>query len=174
MVSQQELREQCQDLHNQAQATRLAQALIKGSVPAKVYKQLVWQLYQIADVIERKWRFEVSDLDRRQKLALDVALCGVGEFMTLSSTSAYCAELNNLTLEQLRGHIYVHYMGWLLGGQTLRDNLRFSSTHLEFQDVKACLDYLRSRVLVDLTDADSLAAQRAFQSIIEIYNEIYP
>lgn len=173
MVSQKELREQCQDLHDQAEQTKLAQALIKGNVPAKVYKQMLWQLYQIADVIERKWRFEVTDLDRRQKLALDIAMCGQGDVGTLASTSAYCAELNNLTLDQLRGHIYVHYMGWLYGGQLLRKNLKMPVNHLEFQDVKACVDYIRGRVLVDLTDADSLAAQRAFQSIMEIYNELY-
>jgi heme oxygenase len=173
MVSQQELREQCQDLHKQAEETKLAQALVKGSVPARVYKQMIWQLYQIADVIERKWRFEVSDLDRRQKLALDVAQCAQGDVSTLASTSAYCAELNNLTPDQLRGHVYVHYMGWLYGGQMLKKNLKFPINHLEFQDVKSCVDYIRSRVLVDLTDADSLAAQRAFQSIMEIYNELY-
>jgi hypothetical protein len=55
----------------------------------------------------------------------------------------------------------------------LKKNLKFPINHLEFQDVKACVDYIRSRVLVDLTDADSLAAQRAFQSIMEIYNELY-
>tara|TARA_R110000868_G_scaffold9620_6_gene47635 strand:- start:59536 stop:60057 length:522 start_codon:yes stop_codon:yes gene_type:complete len=173
MVSQTELREQCQDLHTQAEETKLAQALIKGSVPAKVYKQLLWQLYLIADVIERKCRFDTTDLDRRQKLVFDIAQMGQGEVSMLASTSAYCAELNNLTLDQLRGHIYVHYLGWLYGGQMLRKNLKFPVTHLEFQDVKACVDYIRSRVLVDLTDADSLAAQRAFQSIMEIYNELY-
>lgn len=173
MVSQQELREQCKDLHDQAEQTRLAQALIKGNVPAKVYKQMLWQLYQIADTIERKWSFEVSDLDRRRQLALDIAHCGLGEVSTLASTSAYCAELNNLTPDQLRGHIYVHYMGWLYGGQLLKKASKHPVNHLEFQDPKACVDYIRTRILVDLTDADSLAAQRAFQTIMEIYNELY-
>lgn len=173
MITQAELRQSCLELHTQAEQTDLAKELISGTISPVKYKQLMWQLYVIADCLESKMKFGLGDLERRQWLAQDCAHSGDGKVSTLLSTSNYVSELWNMTQDQLRGHVYVHYMGWLYGGQLIRKNFKLPCAHLTFQNVKACVDYVRTVTLADLATADADQAQRAFQSVIEIYEELY-
>jgi heme oxygenase len=173
MITQQELRQACHEYHEQAEKTPLAQALITGTVTSVHYKQLMWQLYMIADALESRVNLGMGDLQRRHLLAQDCAHSGPGNVSTLLSTSTYVSELMSLREDQLRGHVYVHYMGWLYGGQMLRKALKLPTAHLQFQNVKACVDHIRSNILVDIATHDADQAQRGFQSIIEIYNELY-
>lgn len=173
MITQEELRQSCRELHEQAEKTPLAQALIAGTISAAVYKQLMWQLYMIADALESRMNLGLGDLQRRHLLAQDCAHSGDGKVSTLLTTSNYVSDLLNLRDDQLRGHVYVHYMGWLYGGQMLRKTLKLPTAHLQFQNVKACVDQIRTNILADIATADADQAQRGFQSIIEIYNELY-
>ena len=173
VITQQELRQSCHELHEQAEKTPLAQALINGTITAPQYKQLMWQLYMIADALESRVSLGLGDLQRRQWLAQDCAHSGDGKVSTLLSTSTYVSELMGLREDQLRGHVYVHYMGWLYGGQMLRKSLKLPAAHLQFQNVKVCVDHIRATILADIATHDADQAQRGFQSIIEIYNELY-
>ena len=87
VITQQELRQSCHELHEQAEKTPLAQALINGTITAPQYKQLMWQLYMIADALESRISLGLGDLQRRQWLAQDCAHSGDGTVSTLLSTS---------------------------------------------------------------------------------------
>lgn len=174
MISQQELRMRCEEIHKTAEQTKLAQAMISGKLPAKVYKQYLWQFYQITDAIERNIKFDLADMERRVKFAKDCCDClGNQTVSTLISTNEYCIEFYNMPYSQLKSHLYVHYLGWLYGGQIIKKNLTLPTNHLEFSDSKMCIDYMRTVVLAELTEPDVNEAIRAFERTIEIYNELY-
>lgn len=172
-ITQQQLRQLCQASHDAAETTSLAQALISGSVTEQAYKQLCFQQYIIADAIEARYDLGLADLVRRHALVLDMVDCA-GPVSLLPSTKAYLDAISSMHRHQLRGHVYVHYMGWLYGGQMIAKKLSLPVNHLRFQDAKACITHMREHVLVDITTDDALDAASAFRHVMAIYQEIMP
>jgi heme oxygenase len=175
-ITQRDLRDACADLHNQAETTKLAQELINGTINPMIYKNYCYQLYLIAAVIEAKMNF-IQDLCRRDLLVMDVAECPSGAITACPSTIEYVAYLStqfNPQLHgQLKGHIYAHYLGWLYGGQLIAKRLDLPKHHLKFNNVKACVDYVRNVQLGMIFDRDADEAKKAFEYTIKIYKELY-
>ena len=171
MITQQQLRELCKPQHDRAETTTLAQQLIAGTISSQHYKQLCYQLYLIADAIEGRYVFLEPDLQRRNQLVLDLASCE-GSVSACKSTLTYVEHIASRSTRELRAHIYVHYLGWLYGGQMIAKKLSLPTNHLRFANPKACVDHMRNMILVDLTEDDAHEAIAAFDSIIRIYDEI--
>jgi heme oxygenase len=175
-ITQKDLREACADLHDVAEKTRLAQELISGNISPLIYKNYCYQLWLIADVIESRINF-IADLQRRHKLVMDIAECPEGPVVACNATLEYVKHLSahyNPQLHgQLKGHIYANYLGWLYGGQMIAKRLSLPKHHLEFNNVKACVDYVRNVHLGLVFDRDAKEAQLAFEYIIKIYDELY-
>jgi heme oxygenase len=146
-ITQQQLREACKNLHDLAEITPLAQALITGTIKQGAYKQLCYQLGLIARAIESRYDLGYLELRRSQALAADVAACQ-GDVTSLTSTKEYLDLLAVTPTDQLRGHVYVHYMGWLYGGQMIAKKLSLPINHLQFDNVRACVDHMRNTILV--------------------------
>ena len=172
-ITQQELRSLCQEQHTLAEHTIVAQGLIDGSINPVTYKNLCYQLYLIADVIETKVSFaEHPDLYRKNQFIHDIAESPTGKLQTCSSTEEYVAYIKNLDSTQLKGHIYANYLGWLYGGQLIAKKLNRPINHLKFENVKSTVDYVRQHILNDLSSEDGAEAVTAFKNIIAIYEEL--
>ena len=175
-ITQKDLRDACTELHDQAEKTRLAQELITGSIDPMVYKNYCYQLYLIADVMESKLQMP-ADLHRRHLLVMDIAECPTGPVIACPSTIEYARYLSNhynpQIHGQLKGHVYAHYLGWLYGGQMIAKRLDLPKNHLRFNDVKACVDHVRTVHLAMVFDRDAEEAKKAFAYTIRIYQELY-
>jgi hypothetical protein len=175
-ITQKDLRDACTELHTHAEKTRLAQELIAGTIDPMVYKNYCYQLYLIADVIESRIQMP-NDLYRRHSLVMDIAECPSGPVTACPATIEYAKYLSNhynpQLHGQLKGHIYAHYLGWLYGGQMIAKRLDLPKNHLRFNDVKACVDHVRSVQLTMIFDRDAEEAKKAFAYIIRIYQELY-
>lgn len=169
-IDQKQLRIAVHELHEQAEKTNIAQAMINGTLSAVKYKRLCYQLYLICDFIEQHITLP-SYLQRRTQFVLDVANCPAGSVEACFATNNYITYLSGAT-DALKGHLYAHYLGWLYGGQMIAKKLDLPKNHLQFADVKAAVEYMRSKILVDLTQDDADEAKKAFDAIIAIYKEI--
>lgn len=176
-ITQQDLKAACADLHKQAEQTRLAQELINATIDPLIYKNYCYQLYLIADAIESQ-RNLPEDLHRRHLLVQDIARGPGSTVVACPSTIEYVKDLRSHyhphIHEKLNGHIYTHYLGWLYGGQMIAKKLKFlPKCHLEFQNPKSCVDYIRNTLLCLTWDRDATEAKKAFEYSIRIYNELY-
>ena len=176
-ITQQELRSLCQEQHTLAEHTIVAQGLIDGTINPQTYKNLCYQLYFITDAIESRGitQFEFSqqrDLYRKDKFVQDLAECPSGPVVLCNSTKTYLEYLQSLSALLLKGHIYVHYMGLLYGGQLIAKKLNLPTNHLKFENVKSTVDYVRQNILNDLSSEDGAEAVTAFKNIIAIYEEL--
>lgn len=169
-IDQKELRLAVHDLHNQAEKTNIAQAMIAGTLSPLKYKKLCYQLYLICDFVESHIQLPIY-LQRRKQFVLDIANCLGEPVNECFSTANYLNYLVSAK-DTLKGHLYAHYLGWLYGGQMIAKKLELPKNHLEFENVKAAVDYMRNHILVDLTTDDAEEAKRAFEAIIAIYKEI--
>jgi heme oxygenase len=176
-ITQQELRLIVQDLHSEAETTQLAQDLIAGTIDAAIYKNMCYQMWLITDAIEYQVQNLDQQLTRRHQFIQDIVECPNSQVRTCPATHQYVHYINNLyypwTSGQLKGAMYTFYLGWLYGGQMIAKKLTLPKHHLEFTNVKWCVDYMRNQILVNLTDRDGDEARRAFETTIKIYRELY-
>ena len=172
LITQKELLDSCHDLHINVEHTVVSQGLINGDIEPLLYKNVCYQLYLIADAIENRYYFSHSDLVRRHLLVNDIANSINGPVTACNATVKYIEHLNRLNHLFLKGHIYTHYLGWLYGGQLIAKNLNLPVAHLKFKNVTESVNFIRRSVLSVITDLDVVEARVAFQSIIDIYNEL--
>ena len=172
VITQKDLKDACNELHDLAEKTQLAKDLVAGSIDLHLYKLYCYQLYLIVDAIENKVNVG-EKIKRKESLLQDVGSSIDGELAIMPATKAYVVYLKNLDVSKLKGHIYAHYLAWLYGGQFISKKLSLPKQHLIFDNVKECIDYIRSSILVDLTTDDAEEAKIAFTFTILMYNELY-
>lgn len=171
--TQVELRNACQELHTLAEQTQLSQELISGKIDPNIYKTLLWQLFQITDVIETRYQFSDKSLQRKFKIIEDIALLPPSALFTCKTTEIYTKHLWDLNYHAFKGHIYCLYLGWMYGGQMVAKRLSLPTHHLVFDNVKTKIEYVRGNILYNLTQEDLHEAKLAFQYTIDIYKELY-
>lgn len=171
--TQKDLKQACHDLHTKAEQTQLSKELINGTIDPNIYKTLLWQLFQITNVIETRYNFTDLGLPRKFKLIEDIALLPPSALFTCKTTEKYTEHLWNLNYHSFKGHIYTHYLGWLYGGQMIAKHLSLPTHHLAFDNVKEKIEYIRYKILSVITKDDLDEAKLAFQYTIDIYKELY-
>jgi heme oxygenase len=176
LITQQDLRNSVKDLHDLAETTQLAQDMISGNLDPMMYKNHCYQLFLITDAIESKFRLPTM-LRRKYSLIQDIAELPSGPVKTCPSTLQYVDMLSRQyqpeLYQQYKGHIYTHYLGWLYGGQMIAKNLNLPKNHLQFDNVKECIEYVRTKILATIFDYDVEQARKAFEYTIAIYKELY-
>ena len=119
----------------------------------------------------------LDELYRTHLLVKDIALGPSMEVTACPATIEYVSYLsrqfNPQANGQYKGHIYTHYLGWLYGGQMIAKNLALPKYHLQFNNPKACVDYVRNNLLGLVFDRDADEAKLAFSYTIKIYKELY-
>ena len=171
--TQTDLKNACQELHSLAEKTQLSQDLISGTIDPNIYKTLLWQLFQITDVIETKYNFSDHSINRKFKIIEDIALLPPGVLFTCKTTKIYTSHLWQSNYHAFKGHIYTAYLGWLYGGQMIAKRLCLPTNHLAFDNVKTKIEYVRDNILYNITQEDLHEAKLAFQYTIDIYKELY-
>ena len=176
-ITQQELRATVQDLHTQAEKTKLSQDLIHGNINAQIYKNMCYQMWLITDAIEGHLKRLDPRITRRHQFVQDIAECPAGPVSVCPSTQDYVTYINEMYFPfssgQLRGVLYTFYMGWMYGGQIVAKRLSVPTHHMQFTNVKWCIEHMRTKELLYLTHKDAEEACKAFEYVIKIYDELY-
>lgn len=163
------LREAVADSHHRAEQTALAQAMIAGTMGEELYHQYLFNMAQIYLAMEAKIPFLPNDVQRNAAYANDLRTLGRGAGTMLPATQAYVNHIASLDVPRTWAHIYVHYLGNMYGGQMLRKNIAWPSTHLEFANLRDCIAYIRANI----TDVDPAEANLAFEWTIRVYDELH-
>jgi heme oxygenase len=172
IVDQKTLRLAVQELHDQAEKTKIAQSMIEGTISNSSWKNLCYQFFLITRTIEDKCTSELPEfLKRKNTFIEDVVECGDSPVYTCQSTLKYIDHLTS-TKNKITGHLYANYLGWLYGGQMIAKKINLPQTHLKFENVKQCVEYMRSNILINLNETDIEEAKIAFKFIIDIYDEL--
>jgi len=175
--TQQDLRLAVKDLHDIAETTQLAKDLISGNIDPNIYRNLCYQLWLITDAIERQLKNLDHRICRRHKFAQDLSECVGGKVRAMPATIEYVDYINSMFQPcisgQLKGAVYCFYLGYLYGGQIIAKKLTLPTNHLQFVNVKECVDYIRQQLLCYIDQQELDEARIAFRYIIKIYQELY-
>lgn len=163
------LREAVEHNHRAAEQTELARSMIDGTMSVELYHQFLFNMREIYSAIEKRLSFLPADVQRVQRYNDDLADLNRGSGTPLQSTQEYARYLSGIDVPALWAHVYVHYLGNMYGGQMLKKKFTWKCSHLEFNDVKTCITYVRNNI----EGVDPAEANRAFEWTIRIYDELH-
>ena len=159
------------DNHKKAETTALMKSLLKNQISETLYSQYLYVQYEIYANIESRIKFETQGLNRAQLSLDDWQNTSQRIPSNLPALDKYTERLRTVDPHQLWAHVYLHYLAPLYGGQIIKRVIgqRFPTSRLDFDNPEACKMEIRPRLTVDLADE----ANQAFESIIEIYDQLY-
>lgn len=163
------LREAVEANHRAAEQTPLARSMIDGTMTIEQYHNFIFNMKEVYSAIEKRITFMPLDVQRTQKYVDDLASLGRGAGTTVLSTNDYVRYLSQLDIPKVWAHVYVHYLGNMYGGQMLKKNMPWQSSHLDFDDVKGSIAYVRANI----TGIDHGEANLAFEWTVKIYDELH-
>lgn len=163
------LREAVEANHRAAEQTALAKSMIDGTMDLVLYHQFLFNMREIYLAIEKRLEFLPNDVKRVARYTDDLNALNRGAGTPLPSTKEYVQYLSSIDVPSLWAHVYVHYLGNMYGGQMLKKKFTWKCSHLEFNDVKTCITYVRNNI----EGVDPAEANRAFERTIGIYDELY-
>lgn len=159
--------------HKQAEQTPFMNALLRKSMPTEVWTEFLYNKMLWYGAIESKARAEgvlddLPGIDRAYKIYQDYrALANGATFTPKASAVAYRDYILNLPEGKILAHVYTWHMGDLFGGQRIKQLMPGPNVSLEFNDVTALQNAIRSKLNDDLADE----ANVAFDWAIKILNE---
>lgn len=163
------LREAVEVNHRAAEQTHLAQAMIHGTLTEELYHQFIFNMAEVYAAIEKRLPFLPATVSRNKAYADDIAALNRGAGTILQSTAQYTQYIASLPIPAVWAHVYVHYLGNMYGGQMIKKSMPWQATHLEFTDLKKCIEYVRTNI-ADISHAE---ANQSFEWTIKIYDELY-
>jgi heme oxygenase len=158
--------------HKRAEQTDLMHALLKDQVTQAQYVALLCVKYEIYAQIEQQVKFDCAELYRAPATLKDLNQLNASHTCVKSAQlHAYLNQLTHCDPEQIWGHVYVHYLAPVYGGQIIKKIIghRFPVHTYEFQDVTTCVQEIRQKTHVGMADAANLA----FTHTEKIYSEIW-
>ena len=163
------LKDYTQALHDAIEKSELSQLIFSGEITKKQWDLYVFQKYKLYTALEE--RLALPDtLQSSRKLEDDCA--GLARSLCVA-TATYLSYLNTVTDEDLWGHVYVHYMGELYGGQVLKKRITHENkTHMDFEDRKKNIEFVRSKIDGKHEEL-STEAKAAFKLMMDIQDEIF-
>lgn len=163
------LREATRDSHDRAENLPLSKLMISGTMREHTFAAMIENMMQIYAELERDGMITKNEVLRYSRLRDDLQRMGGNKWPTAQSVTDYVLYLRGLDTKSRWAHVYVHYLGNMYGGQMLRKSLPFATSHLEFDDIKGCVSYVRE----NLIDVDPAEANRAFDWTMRVYDELY-
>lgn len=164
-----DLRQAVKENHDKAEQTALSKLMISGTMRDHTYAAMLENMMQVYAELERDSMITKIEVLRYKRINDDLKRMGGSKWPVASSVSEYVQYLRDLEPRDRWAHVYVHYLGNMYGGQMLRKSLPGPATHLEFDDLKGCVAYVRQ----NLTDIDPAEANRAFEWTIRIYDDLH-
>jgi heme oxygenase len=157
--------------HQRAESTELvklmfAQAISQQQYSSLLANQLVYysQMEQSLEVFGAR-----STLRRVNAIVRDLSELQSECWIVSPLSYQYSDYLAQLPTQQLWAHIYVHYLGDMMGGKMLKRCVPGSGTRFDFADPSELISDIRMNVSV----ADAVEANTAFEWTIKIYDDLY-
>lgn len=164
-----DLREATKEKHKLAEDTALSKLMISGTMRTSTYAAFMENMLSIYEELERDDLITKPEVKRVERVKNDLRSLGHDQYGQALSTVYYVRYLQDLPPERRWAHIYVHYLGNMYGGQMIGRRLPGQHTHLEFDDLKACIAYVRD----NLVDVPHDEANNAFDWTIRVYDELH-
>jgi heme oxygenase len=164
-----QLREATRHNHDRAENTALSQLMVSGTMRTHTYAAYLENIMKIYAELERDGMITQPKVLRYTRLCDDLSRVGGPRWPTADSITRYVRYLASCDRTQRWAHAYVHYLGAMYGGQMIGPRLPGAHSHLEFEDIKNCVAYLRE----NLQGVDPDEANRAFEWTIDIYDELH-
>lgn len=161
------IKEYTREAHDRIEKTAVARSLVHGTIDRPLYDLYLSQRYHITSLLEALLDLP-EGLRRAELMRKDIETF----HEPLPATRAYMERLEATDKDQLTGDVYVNYLGDLFGGQWIAKRISHPASHLKFDDPDACISYVRN-MLGDPSQAVKSQAVAAFESLTEIFNEIY-
>lgn len=169
------LRELTNDKHAIAEDTLFMHALFEKKLPLEMWMDYVYNKMLVYGAIETKARAEgflddLPEVERAYALYLDYKNMSGGVHAHKFKPSAIDYHRYILDLEpgKILAHIYVWYMGDLIGGQLIKEMIPTTEHRsLDFNDI----DKLKERILAKVDDSLAVEANIAFDWAIRIMDE---
>ena len=169
MTNSNYLRDLTAQTHMAAKNTALAQAMINGTLTETQYHDLLFNMLAIFQTIENRLDAIPASIKRVDKYRADLATVTQKYSSLAVSTIQYINYLDKLNSTQVWAHAYVLYLGLMYGSQILSEVTPWLHTHLDFDNVKQSIAYIRA----NSTETESEESNIAFQWIAKIYDELY-
>lgn len=164
------LKEATADLHRRAESTELVKLIFNRSIDNRQYSCLLANQLIYYHAIEKcSESFCDKGLLRTTSLIQDLfELRCVG--LTISPLSYdYADYISTLNNQQLWAHIYVHYLGDMMGGQMLKRCVPGRGKRFDFDNMPELISTIRMNISI----ADAHEANSAFEWTIRIYDDLY-
>lgn len=157
--------------HKRAEQTRIMHALLTDRISESMYSDLLYTKYEIYKTIEERVQFSCVDLYRAPAALSDWQDLNHHLPNCISSLELYMNHLRACDQTQIWGHVYVHYLAPLYGGQIIKNKIahRFPVRVYEFQRPDVAIAEVRQHLTVDLTTE----ANMAFEAVIAYYETLW-
>ena len=164
------LKEATRDVHDEAEHTEWGKLLINGNRTRTQYVHYLYNVLEVHQAIESRNVITKKEVLRVPSIINDIEATDITiSPVALDSTWKYVDYLNKLSDDQLWGHIYCHYLGYMYGGQVIKKAVPFSTTMLDFDDRQDCVAYIREH----LEGVDHEEAKAAFKWAIVMFNDLW-
>lgn len=165
------LKELTWDAHKRAEDTHIMCELLADTIHRDLYCDLVYTKYEIYRTIEDRVKFETPDLYRAPAALADWQAMSRHLPKCMPVLDAYVAHVRSCDLTQIWGHVYVHYLAPLYGGQIIKKKIshRLPISLYEFINPQAAIAEVRSHLTTDLATEANLA----FESVITYYEQLW-
>ena len=162
------LKENTAENHRRAENTELVRLIFQKTITPEQYSNLLINQLIYYSAIEQHGLVG-PELSRIMSIVNDIRELNCS-ILTVSPLSyEYADYIATLTKQQCWAHVYVHYLGDMMGGQMLKRCVPGSGTRFVFENSAGSISDIRMNVSI----ADSAEANRAFDWTIRIYDDLY-
>lgn len=162
------LREATADSHRLAENTELVKLIFAKRISADQYSNLLFNQLIYYTAIEQHGLVDL-ETSRIKPIIADISELAQTTFEVSPLCYDYANYIALLTERQCWAHIYVHYLGDMMGGQMLKKAVPGQGRRFNFSDQAQAVSTIRMNVSI----ADAAEANCAFDWTIRIYNDLY-
>lgn len=165
------LKEATAAAHKRAEQTEIVKLIFEKKIDNQQYASLLANQLIYYSAMEKCNSIFQSNpqLARSSQLLNDlIDLCA--DSLVISTVSyRYADYLKGLNTQSMWAHVYVHYLGDMMGGQMLKRCVPGAGSRFEFENMPELISNVRFNVSI----ADAYEAQQAFEWTINIYDDLY-
>ncbi len=175
------LKEQTQDLHEEAEKSKFAQLLLSGNITEKQYATYIANLLPIYEAIEEFAKSNnlldgIEDICRADKIKADLQELGFNSHQIpyAFSTYLYMTYITTCIVDKrlILAHLYTRHFGDLYGGQIVKKKVPGSGLMYEFENRNELIAKTRSLLSDDLGKEARIAFDYALALFEDLENEL--
>jgi heme oxygenase len=173
------LKEATQEKHKRAERMPFNTLMINGKLSPIQYQWYLQAQYEIFSAIEDNFELPHPALARKEAIKSEIDSLGVlvqsadnlnPTLPLVHSALDYSEYIKGLEQEEVNGHIYLHYLALMFGGQMIKTKVPGNGAMYEFgPDMMAAAGAIRTIQSDEWADEVNLG----FDKMIEIFKELY-